>query len=617
MSFLFPAFLLGALAVAIPIYLHLSRRDVAPRVPFSDLRFLKHAPMMQSRRRRLRELLLLALRVAALLLLALAFARPFYDPTGRLDRGVTIVALDTSYSMTFPDGFERARAEARDAVGAAPSGHAVGVITFDDHAQVATEPSLDREGSRLAAGRVSPGFGATRYDAALELASSLIGSRDGEVVVVTDLQRAGWPSGVGVEVPSGVEVTVRDIGSAADNLAVTAVELGGPGVIGVVSNAGSRDRRSAVRVLVDDVVVGRTDVTLPSGSTEVLVEADVPGVGVLTFEVDDAGGVAADDQRYLLLDPPPTMPVLVVAEGASRGEGAFYIERALGVGGPEGPFSVRSLVPRDLSDVTLDGTAVVLLVGTETLERAARQRLSDYVADGAGLLIVGSPTLESDLVADLLRTDPKLSLGARREPPGLTWSVTDLRHPIFQPFGDGVGTLGQVRFRQTVEMEAAGGLVLATFSGGAPALVEYVVGNGRALVFGSDLGNAWNDFPRLPTFVPFVHEVTYYLGGYRDQRRDLLVADAPPGVLPEPGVRIVPTTTRRVVLNVDPRESDTSRMTSEMFWERISTTARASMPVGTSDDVVGREAEQGYWWYLIVTMIGVLVVEAWLGRTVA
>ena len=70
MSFLFPAFLIGGCAIAVPIVLHLLRREHLPRVPFSDIRFLQAARVEQARRRRLRELLLLALRVAALLLLA-------------------------------------------------------------------------------------------------------------------------------------------------------------------------------------------------------------------------------------------------------------------------------------------------------------------------------------------------------------------------------------------------------------------------------------------------------------------------------------------------------------------------------------------------------------------
>ena len=76
MSFLYPAFLIGALAIAIPIVLHFLRRDIAPEIPFSAVRLLRRSPVARSRRHRWRDLLLLAARIAALLLLAAAFARP-------------------------------------------------------------------------------------------------------------------------------------------------------------------------------------------------------------------------------------------------------------------------------------------------------------------------------------------------------------------------------------------------------------------------------------------------------------------------------------------------------------------------------------------------------------
>ncbi len=49
MSFLYPAFLLGGLAIAIPIVLHLLRRDVAPDVPFTAVRLLHRAPVERAR----------------------------------------------------------------------------------------------------------------------------------------------------------------------------------------------------------------------------------------------------------------------------------------------------------------------------------------------------------------------------------------------------------------------------------------------------------------------------------------------------------------------------------------------------------------------------------------
>ena len=78
MSFLFPLFLAGAAAAAVPIVLHLLERHTEQRVRFAAVALLKGAPVERTARRRLRELALLALRAGALVLLAVAFARPFF-----------------------------------------------------------------------------------------------------------------------------------------------------------------------------------------------------------------------------------------------------------------------------------------------------------------------------------------------------------------------------------------------------------------------------------------------------------------------------------------------------------------------------------------------------------
>lgn len=613
MSLLFPAFLLGALTVAIPLMLHLSRRDRAKRVAFSAVRFLKQAPPMQARRRRLRELLLLALRVTALLLLALAFARPFVDTAGLSGRAVSVVALDTSYSMA--GRFEAARAAAREAIAQIPRGHAVGVVTFADRASVASEPSRDRDRALAAVNRATPGFGATRYRHAVERASELIGTSEGRIVVITDLQRVGWGESVGPAVSPEIVLTVRDVGAAEENLAVISVEVTGDGVVGVLANAGRSERRVSVRVRVDGEVVVERETMVAPGSSEIRFDVTLPTEGLLAFEVDDPGGLPADDRRYRLLDLVSAIPVVVVADTSSGDP--FYLERALVVGDAARLVDKRPLGSRELGDGTLREAAVVVLLGVE-LDRATRQRLRTFVVEGGGILIAGGAALDPRAVEDLLGTDPALSLGPAERVSVLGWSIMDLRHPLFQPFGDqAAAALGQVRFRRTMLMRPAGGQVLASFSDGAPALVEYRVGEGRAIVFASDLGNRWNDMPRLPVFVPFIHEVTRYLSGLRAREGHALVADAPRGVEPTPGLHTVPSTTRRVVLNVDPRESDLARMTPEAFGRQIGTADRLS---GQRLSLAGDGFSKGgreLWWYVVVAMIGVLVAEAWLARTAA
>ena len=621
MSFLFPAFLLGIVTVAIPIILHLVRRDVAPRVAFSDIRFLRRAPMMQARRRRLRELLLLALRMAALMLLVLAFARPFFGAVDTLDRSMTLVLLDRSFSMSSPGLFERARALARDVIDDASGGRLVGVVAFDDTADVYHEPTTDRGAAVAALDLVAPGAGATRYASGLEVAVELIGSREGRIVVVTDLQRSGWDVDGQVEVPSNVSVEVRDVGPGGDNLVVTALQPDSRGAVGVAFNAGSTERSTTVVLRVDGAVVESVPLILNPGATDVVFDAALPTTGMLELALEDLDGPSVDDRRFYLLDPPDLVPLAVVTNGGRLQVEALYLERALLAGGESSPFTVLPVRPRALSERPFDDQAAVLLAGTEGLDRSGRRWLARFVESGGGLLIVAGSTLDPALVTDVLGQGASLSLASSDREAAVSLTVTDPRHPVFRAFGDLVGTLGQVRFHRTMrldETETDAFRVLARFTDGTPALVEYGVGRGRAMVFTSDLNNDWNDFPRRPTFVPFVHEVTQYLVGQREHQRDLLIADAPPGVVPEPGLRTIPGSERRIVLNVDPRESEPPRVTPEAFRSRIDQTTTASVTADASQsDAAAREAEQGYWWYVLVAMVGVLVAEAWLGRTMA
>ena len=101
LGFLAPAFLAGLLAVAVPIALHLYRRRTDRVIDFPAAQMLPQAPVAQQERRRLRDLLLLALRVAALVLLAVSFARPYIAGTEtQVGRGATIVAVDLSLSTS-------------------------------------------------------------------------------------------------------------------------------------------------------------------------------------------------------------------------------------------------------------------------------------------------------------------------------------------------------------------------------------------------------------------------------------------------------------------------------------------------------------------------------------
>src|SRR3954466_777205 len=108
LTFLTPLFLIGALSAAIPLVIHLSRSRRTKKMRFSTTRFFTDQFLRSYRMSRLRELLLLACRMALFGLLAMALSQPFVRPrsaamaSGGGPRTVVIV-LDDSASMTYQE----------------------------------------------------------------------------------------------------------------------------------------------------------------------------------------------------------------------------------------------------------------------------------------------------------------------------------------------------------------------------------------------------------------------------------------------------------------------------------------------------------------------------------
>src|ERR1041385_9054719 len=96
--------------------------------------FVRRIEQKVVRKRKLRNLLLLALRCLALLLLALAFARPYFTNASAAaatnSSASSVILLDTSASMRYGDVFERAKNAARNIVGNAASDEQIALVTF-------------------------------------------------------------------------------------------------------------------------------------------------------------------------------------------------------------------------------------------------------------------------------------------------------------------------------------------------------------------------------------------------------------------------------------------------------------------------------------------------------
>lgn len=199
--------LAGMLAAMVPVLIHLLHRRRARTVHWAAMELLKNAVEGSRRTTRLRDLLLLALRSLALLLLGLALARPYFS-SQQAGLAVNepihaIVVVDNSLSMGYQKlggtSLDEARAAADDYLGRLPESSAISVIPLCGLARAASRDAYrTREDASEALRAIETVDRAGSLSRMVELAR---GAQQGtpeprskRVVFLTDLQATDWSS---------------------------------------------------------------------------------------------------------------------------------------------------------------------------------------------------------------------------------------------------------------------------------------------------------------------------------------------------------------------------------------------------------------------------------------
>ncbi|UCD24022.1 MAG: BatA domain-containing protein, partial [Gemmatimonadota bacterium] len=174
-SLLAPLFLAGLAALAIPVFIHLTQKTKKEAIPFPSLMFLSRVPYKTTRRQQIRHWWLFLLRSAAIVILVIAFARPWLQDATIGDLGLesareVVVMLDQSYSMGYGDRWERARTAARDVInGLGPEDRGT-VVLFSDHTSVVQDHAGDGVALRAAINAANVSSGVTHYELPLQVA---------------------------------------------------------------------------------------------------------------------------------------------------------------------------------------------------------------------------------------------------------------------------------------------------------------------------------------------------------------------------------------------------------------------------------------------------------------
>lgn len=195
MGFLSPFWLLLGSAVAVPLLIHLLRRRIATRVDFPAARYLARAEQEHSRKLRLRNILLMLLRVAIVASLALAAARPVtkWVGAGHAPTALAIVLDNSLSTQVVTEGrplLSTLEGVARNALTRAASGDRLFLVTMDARVRGGSASTLGGE-----MGRVQPLDGAGDPRTALARAAAAVrasGLDARQILLITDGQRTSW-----------------------------------------------------------------------------------------------------------------------------------------------------------------------------------------------------------------------------------------------------------------------------------------------------------------------------------------------------------------------------------------------------------------------------------------
>lgn len=522
MGFLVPAFLAGLAALAIPLLLHLRQRDRDRPQPFPSLMFLEQITIRTEQRQRVSDWPLLLLRLLALALLVMAFSRPLFRSrsavSGDSRSRAVVLLIDRSLSMGYEGTWARALDSARAIIGRAGPNDRVAVVAYDDVAETRLRLTADKATATGALSGLAPRARGTRLAPALRVARQLLLDAPfaaAEIVVISDLQRAGAVGVAGVELPVGVTVRGLVVGPEQwENSTVHAMDArrvvaGDRTLLAVKArvqrHGGTAPQERRVRLVLNGREAATQTITLSNSGETVVTFDPVPAPeGAVAVQLSlSSDALAADDTLVAVVPRDDDVPVSLVGGGGNQ---TLFLERALSIG--RAPSIRMARVAGRVS--TTERTDVLLY-----WDAVPNEDIAPWLQAGGGAVVVVGPRLSArrGALSPLL---PATVAGTADRLSDRGGTLRDVRteHPLFAPFREVPDALGAVRLFRYARLDAAPtGDVLARFDDGLPAVIERRVGEGRIVMLALPLDNSGGDFPLQPAYLPFVRQLVMHASG--------------------------------------------------------------------------------------------------------
>jgi len=524
-----PLFLSLLPLAALPVLFHLFFRLKRQSRPFSTLMFFHRLDPKLNARRRLREWLILLLRVLLILFVLLALARPVWFGHGQTGEAAVVVLIDNSGSASGTGEGGRTKLKqavegARDIVAALGDSDRAGLVLLvpDPAAPLPGGLTQDKSALKIALDAVAETEGSGSVAAAVDRAMRMIeasAAAHREIQIFSDLQQEKWgqPPVNPPAPPRGLGVAVHRIATASTglpNVSLTEVEMPTRPVVAGrrfpvqvrLANLGPGKAQVRLNWLDDAGNRGGADLSLApqeESNATISLTALNPGLRWVLFTVE-GDDFPADNRAATAFTGVEQQAVRFLGRAGDFG----YLPPALSPTG-DGRLSGLATSFSSFDSFASDrGEGFVVLPWNAVLESGAEataglEALRQFLMKGGKALLVPSPggMAGGERKPDWLTIAPE---GPQASSNGLALTVLDKANAIFDDLRDEKGevALRNVKvFRFLPLRVPAQAAPILGLEDGTIVLASQKVGRGLLLASGLAFDPAWSTLPLKPAFV--------------------------------------------------------------------------------------------------------------------
>lgn len=551
MTFLNPAVLFGLIAASVPIVLHFLNLRKLKKIEFSTLSFLKELQKTKIRRIKLKQWLLLLLRVLIIIFLVLAFARPTVKSflSGTTAKTTAVFLIDNTFSMSVVDQngsyFNQSKQAAKNLLSNFQDGDEIAVVPFYTSNSYESSPKTDFTFIKKEIDEINISQAGKTLNEALIKAGKIIyesKNYNKEIYILTDLQKNGLYnlqnelSDLSSLFTENVRIYLLNIpGKETVNLGIDDIKTENQifeknkkiGFTSKITNYSQTSINNSVASLfINGKRSSQQSINLaPNESKEFSFETTLADTGIIAAHVElEDDDVLQDNKRYTAFYVPENLSILIASENNDESK---FIKLALTAGSSQ-KFRVTETNTNQLSSQNINNYDVVCLIASGNLNNS--EKISAYLESGKSLILF--PGTKSTL-QNFQNICGSLSLPAPQSAAGkinfqdspAQFDKIDFEHPLFKD-------LFEVRSKNKIESpdifyyyrvfpSKIGRSVISLFDGSS-FLSEYKQSNGKILLFNSAPNLGWNTFPLRASFAPLVYKSFMYASSIsKDQNNSL------------------------------------------------------------------------------------------------